>query len=177
MVCRARFYIPKDAASTSAGQVDLLIDGTVQLFGNNVANPVYSYRGNGTVYVFGQSKMAQNCYYVSSGLYRIKEWVFNSDSVSSFANTFNDHAIYREYNSDLLRVTCGMDSTFWQEVNYDPNGFGTVAAFIRMLGKEILWTYYKKPDDTSFVAYLPASLESYGVATDQWVQMENQYDI
>ena len=67
MTCHVRFFIPANAASTSAGQVDLMIEGTVSHFGVSIVNPVYSFRGNNTVLVFSDANRRVNCNCISSG--------------------------------------------------------------------------------------------------------------
>ena len=172
MTCHVRFFIPANAASTSAGQVDLMIEGTVSHFGVSIVNPVYSFRGNNTVLVFSDANRRVNCNYISSG-FTVREWTFTATStkVNSFASTFDSYVSSWTYNSTKKCTTCAMTSAFASFIPGDVNGFGTVAVFAKALGSNTLYNYFDDPDHTMYLAYLPASLKPYGAATGQWAAM------
>lgn len=174
MTCHVRFFIPTNATSTSAGQVDLMIEGTVQHFSTSIVNPVYSFRGNNTVLVFPDAYRSANCNYISNS-FTVWEWTFTATTakVNSFASTFDSYVDEWTYNSTKKCTTCTMTSAFASLISGDVNGFGTVAVFAKALGSNTLYSYFDDPDHTMFLAYLPASLKLYGVATRQWTAMSN----
>ena len=177
MNCHVGFYIPKSAASTHAGQVDLRIEGPVTHKGKPISNPVYSYRGGNKVYVFPSSVLKQNCSYASGESFILKEWIFNASSsiVESFATNFDSYISSYTYDSTKQCTCCVMNSSFVNMISGDVNGFAASAAFAKKLGNSVLWNYFSDPTHTSYLAYLPASLKDYGVAVIWWTPMTSEH--
>lgn len=174
MTCHVRFFIPVNNASTSAGQVDMMIEGTVSHFNVPIVNPVYSFRGNNKVFVFPNAYRASNCSYISNN-FIAREWTFsaNTNQVNSFASTFDNHVSSWTYNSTKHCTTCTMNSSFASLVSGDVNGFGAVAVFANKLGSDTLYEYFDDSYHTMYLAYLPASAKPYAVATGIWTTMSD----
>lgn len=174
MTCHVRFFIPVNDESTSAGQVDLMIEGSVSHFGVSVTNPVYSFRGNNKVLVFPNAYRGTNCSYISDH-YTAREWTFSatSNQIINFASTFDSFVSSWAHDSTKQCTTCMMNNSFVTFISGDVNGFGTVAVFAKALGANTLYNYFNDSDHTMFLAYLPASLKPYGVATRQWTAMSD----
>lgn len=172
VTCHVRIAIPKAAGTTAHGQYDFRIDKTITKGNVTIVNPVYSYRSDGTLHIFQNSKSEQNCMYVNNTNYRIKEWTFTVSSTSNFESYIAGLVNGYTYNENLKLFICTLVAPYssFQMGTYD--SFSFTAVCCKKLGKNELYEYFSS-NDNNYYAYLPLSMEPYCVATGKWSSMSN----
>ena len=109
-----RVIVPKDPTRHTEGTYDLRIDASFRLNSNMnlVQNPVFSYRGNGKIYIFSKADQTSSCAYLADGAHDLWEWSFSvtNTKLSNFRTYLQGIVDSFVWDTSLRCYVCTLNS-------------------------------------------------------------------